>query len=623
MSNVVRGVLQFQQQGANVLDDMAHKMDKLTNTARWTALASGITATSATLTLLAPILGQIESGFGKIVSAGLRVEATRLTWKGLLGDMNEAGRRMEEINRFASNAPFTKLGIEEAAIQMQALRRYSYEALTAMGNLAAAFPGRTIQQATEAALGATRMEFDPLERFGIGKADIAREIGIAAEDVHAATAAEVERIWDATVTIIQRKHGTMMTELMQSTSGQITNLQDAINRATEQLGQGALNPTSKGVQMALDQVNQMLADGTFLRAGEALGGAMLAALAALGKIGGAAATGGSAILGANKYVSDWLWYNLGAVRNTPGDVFRNFMPSNRTGQPGGMGDLRFADRAMDLRPAVSTAPSGAPNALPATGGTTPKIPFWNDEPMRGRTDQRGGLMQVVDVSREVYAQVASNYAAALDQMESRGDEWVRRHTAQQSAAYGASQALAQSTSVVISRLLLRENVERMRGLSVVKYVAAQTASALIGGIAQYAMTKAAANIAQAFEDLGNPLTVGHAPAAFAAAAKWSALAGVAGGTAAAIGQGSQRDFDRSGATSSAGGASGAGPAAGGVASNGIRALNAAAGPSSVIYNINVTYQGAVVFGDGGTRDWYRRELLPLLRESREMGELAA
>lgn len=588
MSERVQGVLEFQTRGMEALEASNQKLDDITRTSRWTALASGITATIGVVQTLQAVVGSAARTVG-----ALAMEAA--------ADIDAFTRLDRTLSRFGVNGTAAVTGVHES---IEALRRstagFGDEALAlgldrfilqvgdaekAVANYslvvdtAARLTGGDLASAAKIVAFALEGEFMQLSR-------LLPEVKAFARD-HSELAGTTEGAAFA-IRTLRDLVGGGAAEDRSSLTGAIAGLRDEWGEFRETLGKGLFSSDSvTQVNMMTIAVRDMTAQVERVLNNPALRVFFApTANAASGLVG--------------------LWGRILGI-----DV----------------SSLRSRATAIDYTNAplqdVMGAPPGRSGAPPAAGGTAPKIPFWNDEPMRGRTDQRGGLMQVVDVSRDVYAQVASNYAAALGQMESRGDEWVRRHTAQQSAAYGASQALAQSTSVVISRLLLRENVERMRGLSVVKYVAAQTASALIGGIAQYAMTKAAANIAQAFEDLGNPLTVGHAPAAFAAAAKWSALAGVAGGTAAAIGQGSQRDFDRSGATSSAGGASGAGPAAGGVASNGIRALNAAAGPSSVIYNINVTYQGAVVFGDGGTRDWYRRELLPLLRESREMGELAA
>lgn len=103
-------------------------LQDVSSTSRWTAFTSSITAANAALSLFTPVIGAAQSATEKMIQAGLRVEATRLTWKGLLGDMDAANRRIAEINAFASNAPFTKIGIEEAAIQMQALNKYSKEA---------------------------------------------------------------------------------------------------------------------------------------------------------------------------------------------------------------------------------------------------------------------------------------------------------------------------------------------------------------------------------------------------------------------------------------------------------------------------------------------------------------
>jgi hypothetical protein len=185
-------------------------------------------------------------------------------------------------------------------------------------------------------------------------------------------------------------------------------------------------------------------------------------------------------------------------------------------------------------------------------------------------------------------------------------------------------SLQTTTSKVIETALMRENWHRLKGVEVAKYAAGMTASALIGGIRDYAAAKVGQNIAQAVEWLSNPMTAALAPGAFASAAKWSLVAGVSGGVSAALASGASKGFDKSlgnpepAQVSVVGGSSDVSSSS----NPGVRIANSGASVGTINYNFIVTYQGATVYGDGGTRDWFQRELVPLINEGISAGSIS-
>jgi hypothetical protein len=57
-------------------------------------------------------------------------------------------------------------------------------------------------------------------------------------------------------------------------------------------------------------------------------------------------------------------------------------------------------------------------------------------------------------------------------------------------------------------------------------------------------------------------------------------------------------------------------------SPGVRIAASGASVGTINYNFIVTYQGATVYGDGGTRDWFYRELVPLINEGVSTGSIS-
>jgi len=231
-------------------------------------------------------------------------------------------------------------------------------------------------------------------------------------------------------------------------------------------------------------------------------------------------------------------------------------------------------------------------------------------------------------AEEMVTKAAADHAARRQKIAEaearRRDALIARYPKTYAGAMGAVQGMQEVSSRIVQAALLREDVSRLKGLEVVKYVAASGLKAVADELAKKASIKAAEQIAEALSSWPNPTAMA---AHFAAAAAWGALGGTASGIGAAVMGGAQRDLDRGlrqaeeyggggvGGTSSSGGARGnVGPSA--------SIVDAGAVSQTINYNIQVTYASAVVYGQGGTRDWFYRELVPLYKEARMAGLIA-
>jgi hypothetical protein len=215
--------------------------------------------------------------------------------------------------------------------------------------------------------------------------------------------------------------------------------------------------------------------------------------------------------------------------------------------------------------------------------------------------------------------------AALSQMQIDHEmlmlgSWERMSTTGQ-MAYKSIAAVGQTTTQVTSKIvaaaLAGENMTRLKGLAVAKAVAAGAAAAVIRGLGDEAAKKSAYYAAQALAHWGTPKMATD----LAASAAFGALAGGAQAVASSIESRAMGNMDRQlQGASRLPDAGGSIPVSAGP-NPGARAVQSGIAPSTINYNVIITYQGAVVYGDGGAGDFYRNEILPRLRESHAIGEL--
>jgi len=266
----VTGSLELNARGVEILSQIDQKLDKVTSTGRVTSVATSFVAWNEVVNRLSQGFDLAKRGVEAVLEAGMQVERTRATWTALLGDQEAVNKQLKELEGFASRAPFTFGNIQQAAIQLQATGRLSMEALKAAGDAAAIFQ-TDITEAANAMIRALQGETDPIKRFAISVADIQAELGHKMVESTRRTAKDNQEIWDATIRLMERRGVDGMSKVMQTVSGQLTNLTDAWERAKKQIGGEMMGGASTGLESALTMLNRMLADGTFERAGRFLG----------------------------------------------------------------------------------------------------------------------------------------------------------------------------------------------------------------------------------------------------------------------------------------------------------------------------------------------------------------
>lgn len=243
-------------------------------------------------------------------------------------------------------------------------------------------------------------------------------------------------------------------------------------------------------------------------------------------------------------------------------------------------------------------------------------------------EQGGAKHPAVSIYDQMSAAGISAYeiisTAATQSAEQQGaafDWLVSKHQAAWSAMQGMTQSTQKAASLFVQRAIEGENVSRLKGLTVARYVASGALAAVLNGMAKEAEERAGMEAIHAIAAAASG-NFGSAALHTAAAAGYGALGGVASGLAAGIQSTAQRQFDaETRSTESAYGSTGSSSAS--AASNpGVRVAASGASVGTLNYNFIVTYNGATVYGDGGTRDWFYRELVPLINEGMSTGAVS-
>jgi hypothetical protein len=262
------------------------------------------------------------------------------------------------------------------------------------------------------------------------------------------------------------------------------------------------------------------------------------------------------------------------------------------------------------------------------GGLPYTKPSVGDQPIYGQTNLLPGsseiVSQMIREGQDAYAVLAEAAKGSADVQTAALQYVFSTHAKGYSAMSAMTQATQKASSMFVQRALEGENVSRLKGLTVARYVASAGAAAVIRGLGEEAEKHAAMEIAKALGSYPDPIGMAkHGAAALA----FGALAGGAAGFAAGLESSAQKQFDsettRNGLSS--GIAAGNGTSVGLYSGSNPGGRVAASGASvgTINYNFIITYQGSVVFGDGGTRDWFYSQLVPLLNEGFSVGAIRA
>lgn len=213
-------------------------------------------------------IGTIAIGAGAImvgksfIDAGAEVEKYKTTLTTMLGSVDLANKRFDEMSKFAASTPFELNEVVALGNQLQALGMYSKENMTLLGDLSAA-AGKPIDQVTSA--------FAKLVSGQKGEAvNMFRDLLISTKDWVAATGkgvkkngelmATTEEMMAALPKILGAKGFTgMMANLSKTNEGISSNFKDTVTRFKQGVG-AVLLPAWNKLLLVLTDVVSKFAD---------------------------------------------------------------------------------------------------------------------------------------------------------------------------------------------------------------------------------------------------------------------------------------------------------------------------------------------------------------------------
>ena len=213
-------------------------------------------------------IGTIAIGAGAImvgksfIDAGAEVEKYKTTLTTMLGSVDLANKRFDEMSKFAASTPFELNEVVALGNQLQALGMYSKENMTLLGDLSAA-AGKPIDQVTGA--------FAKLVSGQKGEAvNMFRDLLISTKDWTAATGKGIKKSGELMATteemiaalpkILAAKGFTgMMNNLSKTNEGITSNFKDTITRFKQGVG-GILLPAWNKFLIVMTDVVSKFAD---------------------------------------------------------------------------------------------------------------------------------------------------------------------------------------------------------------------------------------------------------------------------------------------------------------------------------------------------------------------------
>ena len=213
-------------------------------------------------------IGTIAIGAGAImvgksfIDAGAEVEKYKTTLTTMLGSVDLANKRFDEMSKFAASTPFELNEVVALGNQLQALGMYSKENMTLLGDLSAA-AGKPIDQVTGA--------FAKLVSGQKGEAvNMFRDLLISTKDWTAATGKGIKKSGELMATtdemiaalpkILAAKGFTgMMNNLSKTNEGISSNFKDTITRFKQGVG-GILLPAWNKFLIVMTDVVSKFAD---------------------------------------------------------------------------------------------------------------------------------------------------------------------------------------------------------------------------------------------------------------------------------------------------------------------------------------------------------------------------
>jgi hypothetical protein len=182
------------------------------------------------------------------VSAAADVEKYKTTLVTMLGSVEAANKRFDEMSRFAATTPFELEEVVELGNQLQALGRYSVQTMTNLGDLAAA-AGKPADQAARAfaklASGQKGMAVEMFRDLLISTEDWIKATGKGISKSGSLMATTEEMLAAFPKILAAKGFSGMMAQQSKTWNGFVSNMQDSLTRIKAGLGEGLLEPLKK------------------------------------------------------------------------------------------------------------------------------------------------------------------------------------------------------------------------------------------------------------------------------------------------------------------------------------------------------------------------------------------
>ena len=220
------------------------------------ALDKGINRAAIGVSVAAVGIGAGIAVIGKsFIDAGADVEKYKTVLTTMLGSVELANQRFEEMSQFAASTPFELNEVVQLGNQLQALGRYSKENMTTLGDLAAA-AGKPIDQVTSAysklASGQKGMAVDMFRDLLITTDDWVKATGKGVSKSGSLLATTEEMLAALPAILAKKGFSGMMDNLSKSYNGMSSNFADTVTRFKQGIGTMLL-PAAKTLMGTLTQ----------------------------------------------------------------------------------------------------------------------------------------------------------------------------------------------------------------------------------------------------------------------------------------------------------------------------------------------------------------------------------
>ena len=178
-------------------------------------------------------VGALVTNFARTVTESERLKGSLKT---MTGSTEDAAFAFSELERFASQTPFTLDQSVEGFIKLKALGLDPSErALRSYGNTSAAM-GKDMMQMIEAVADASTGEFERLKEFGIKASKQGDQVSLTFQGVTKTIGNSSKEIQDYLLEIGETKFGTAMEDQMKALPGLLSNLSDNVSALFRKIG---------------------------------------------------------------------------------------------------------------------------------------------------------------------------------------------------------------------------------------------------------------------------------------------------------------------------------------------------------------------------------------------------